>query len=142
MEPRTQLLPDFHLTDPQWNALQIPIGLAFIYSSTRIKQPVAIYPSPAGATESQLDPELWMQLVAENPGISDLAPDVEALLVNRTHGAREYYRVSIDRCYALIGVIRTHWHGLSGGTEAWNAIAEFFRALNVEAGVTGGVMHA
>ena len=61
--------------------------------------------------------------------MADLEPDVEALLVNRIDGAREYYRVPIDRCFALVGLIRTRWRGLSGGAEAWQAIHEFFAGL-------------
>jgi hypothetical protein len=53
----------------------------------------------------------------------------EALLVNRIDGAREYYRVPIDRCFALVGLIRTCWRGLSGGAEAWQAIRHFFAEL-------------
>ena len=76
---------------------------------------VALYPSPAGATESLVTPEAWEALVAENPVLRDFEPDVEALLVNRVGEARECYRVGIDECYKLVGLIRTHWRGLSGG---------------------------
>jgi hypothetical protein len=58
-----------------------------------------------------------------------LAPDVEALLVNRTKRKREYYRVSIDHCFALAGLIRTRWRGLSGGGEVWDAISSYFARL-------------
>jgi hypothetical protein len=58
-----------------------------------------------------------------------LEPDVEALLVNRIGDARECYRVGVDECYRLAGLIRTNWHGLSGGSEVWAAIARFFEAL-------------
>ena len=44
---------------------------------------VALYPSPAGATECELDLEAWDELVAANPVLDDLEPDVEALIVNR-----------------------------------------------------------
>jgi hypothetical protein len=37
--------------------------------------------------------------------------------------------VPIDRCFALVGLIRTHWRGLSGGAEAWQAIRDFFAQL-------------
>jgi len=52
--------------------------------------------------------EAWSELAASNPVLNDLQPDVEALLVNRTRGAREYYRLPIDRCFSLAGLIRTH----------------------------------
>ena len=68
--------------------------------------------------------------VEANPVLTELEPDVEALLVNRTNGAREYYRAPIDRCYALAGLIRTHWRGLSGGSEVWDAVSmQYFAEL-------------
>jgi hypothetical protein len=127
---QTERLPDFHLTDGDWDALQIPIGMAFLFINSTSNEPVAFYPSPAGATESLLGLEAWAQLVADNPVLRGLQPDVEALLVNRTKGCREYYRVPIDKCYLLVGLIRTHWRGLSGGSEAWDAIDGFFARLH------------
>ena len=44
---------------------------------------VGLYPSPAGATECELDLEAWDRLVAANPVLEDLDPDAEALIVNR-----------------------------------------------------------
>jgi hypothetical protein len=126
---RTERLLDFHLTDGDWDALQIPIGMAFLFTTSAGDTPVAFYPSPAGATESLLGLEAWGQLVADNPVLGELQPDVEALLVNRTKGCREYWRVPIDKCYLLVGLIRTHWRGLSGGSEAWEAIDGFFGRL-------------
>lgn len=130
-----QMLRDFRLTDAEWDALQIPIGMAFLFHSTPEARPIALYPGPAGATESLLDLESWSGLVASNPALAELQPDVEALLVNRTKGRRDYYRVPIDRCYMLVGLLRTHWRGLSGGTEAWDAIDRFFARLqNADSG--------
>ncbi len=126
---QTERLLDFRLTDGDWDALQIPIGMAFLFTTSAADNPVAFYPSPAGATESLLGLEAWGQLVADNPVLAELQPDVEALLVNRTKGSREYWRVPIDRCYLLVGLIRTHWRGLSGGSEAWDAIDGFFARL-------------
>jgi hypothetical protein len=73
--------------------------------------------------------EAWSMLILNNPELADLAPDVEALLVNRTKRRREYYRVSIDHCFALVGLIRTRWRGLSGGAEVWDAINAYFARL-------------
>jgi len=135
---QTEPLLDFVLTDSEWDALQIPIGLAFLFAASSAASPVAYYPSPAGATESLLGLEAWAKLVADNLVLAELRPDVEALLVNRTKGRREYYRVPIDRCYLLVGLIRTHWRGLSGGNEVWDAIDVFFARLRVnQAGAHG-----
>jgi hypothetical protein len=122
-------LADFQMTDAEWDALRLPIDMAFLFHSTPDGRPVALYPGPAGATESLLHLDAWEQLVAGNPVLADLEPDIEALLVNRIDGAREYYRVPIDRCFALVGLIRTRWRGLSGGGEAWQAIRDFFAQL-------------
>ena len=32
----------------------------------------------------------------------------------------------IDQCFRLVGIIRARWKGLSGGTEVWKDIAQFF----------------
>jgi len=117
------------MTDAEWDALRLRIDMAFLFHSTPERRPVALYPGPAGATESLLSLDAWEELVASNPALADLEPDVEALLVNRIDGAREYYRVPIDRCFALVGLIRTRWRGLSGGAEAWQAIRHFFAEL-------------
>jgi hypothetical protein len=125
----TRMLEGFRLSDAEWDALGIPIGLAFFFYSTPEKRILALYPGPAGPTESLLTLDAWSGIVAHNPVLTELQPDVEALLVNRINGAHEYYAVPIDRCYALVGLIRTHWHGIAGGEEARDAISAFFSDL-------------
>ena len=131
---RIEAWPDFAIADEQWEALGIPIGLAFFFRSSVTGHIAAIYPSPAGGTQSLLQEECWEMLCDQNPALRGLAPDVEALLINRVAGARDYYRVPIDECYKLVGLIRTNWRGLSGGTGVWAAVAGFFAALQSRAG--------
>jgi len=130
---RIEFLADLRMTDAQWDSLLIPIGMAFFCESSPLGKVVALYPSPAGATESLLDLEAWAELVRDNPVLAELEPDVEALLVNRVGHAREYYRVPIDKCYELVGLIRTNWRGLSGGSEVWEAIDHYFANLKERA---------
>jgi len=141
-----RFLPDFRMSDGQWNALMIPIDLAFFFHSSAHGRVVAFYPSPAGATESLLELEAWNDIVSDNPALAEMTPDVEALLVNRVGAARgvdaQYYVAPIDECYKLVGLIRTHWHGLSGGTEMWREIAVFFSALKQKAGAPTEAAHA
>lgn len=127
-------LRDFVMDDQEWDSLLIPIKLAFFVHSSKAGRVVARYPSPGGAMESALDLEYWSVISEHNPVLRECVSDVEALLVNRVSDARQYYRVPIDHCYRLVGIIRTHWHGLSGGSEVWNAVDEFFRQLNAVAG--------
>jgi hypothetical protein len=126
---RVRYLADFRLTDAAWDGLSLPIDLAFFVRSTPAGGVIALYPSPAGATEALVPPDAWEGLAAENPLLRDLEPDVEALLVNRVGGARDYFRVGIDECYKLVGLIRTKWRGLSGGQEVWGEIGRHFAGL-------------
>lgn len=137
-----QSLDDFCMADAQWEALLIPIGLAFLFYSTPDRRVIALYPGSAGAMESLLKLAAWDDLAAANPVLATLEPDVEALLVNRVDGAREYYRVPIDQCYALVGLIRTRWRGLAGGEEAWAAIHDFFAGLRKSAPAREAGVHA
>ncbi|MCU1266442.1 MAG: hypothetical protein JWM21_2760 [Acidobacteria bacterium] len=126
---RARFLADFQLTDLQWESLMVPISMAFFFFSTPAGKVVALYPSPAGPTESLLTLDSWHEIVAGNPVLQHMETDVEALLVNRVGPAREYYLAPIDECYKLVGLIRAHWRGLSGGTEVWAEINNFFSAL-------------
>jgi len=126
---RTRLLADFRITDAQWDALLVPINLAFFFFSTRANKMVALYPSPAGPTESLLTLDSWEEIVNDNPVLKGLQADVEALLVNRVGDTREYYLAPIDECFRLVGLIRLHWRGLSGGVDVWKEIAAFFDAM-------------
>ena len=114
----------------------LPINLAFFYTSTAAGKVVALYPSPAGPMESLLELSSWTELVASYPQLSEMEPDVEGLLANRIREAHQYYIAPIDHCFRLVGLIRTHWRGLSGGTEAWREIGRFFEELKRQS--TGG----
>jgi len=130
---RIRYLSDFRITDAQWDDLRLPIQLAFFFHSTPEGKQVALYPSPAGPVESLLSLDTWEELVSENTILREMEPDVEALLVNRVGSAREYYLVPVDECYKLVGLIRAHWRGLSGGTEVWALIGSFFDELKEKA---------
>lgn len=129
---RTLYLADFELTDSQWESLLIPINMAFFFHSSAAGKVLALYPSPAGATESLLDLESWNEIVESNPILKEMELDTQALLVNRIRSESQYYLVPIDECYKLVGLIRTHWHGLSGGTQMWEAIEKFFNELKAK----------
>lgn len=132
---RYRYLPDFQITDAQWESLGLPVNMAFFSYQTPAERVVALYPSPVGATESLLTLDTWEDLIDRNPILRDMEPDVEALLVNRVRGAGEYFLVPIDECYKLVGLIRTYWKGFSGGQEVWQQIPLFFAELKRQAGV-------
>jgi hypothetical protein len=122
--------PQFRLTNGQWDALQIPVGMAFFFNQSDLGRAVAFYPSPAGATESMLPLETWDELVHDNPVLRSMLPDVQALLVFRPRdAAQRCYIVPIDACYQLVGKIRRYWKGFDGGEEVWREIESFFATL-------------
>jgi hypothetical protein len=127
-------LDDFAIDDQDWDALLIPINLAFFVHSSATNRVIAQYPNPAGIMESFVDSEYWNVIAERNPVLKQFEPDIEALLVNRIAEHREYYRAPIDQCFRLVGIIRKHWHGLSGGAEIWKQINCFFEELNEASG--------
>jgi len=130
---RIRSLAAFRMPDLEWESLMIPINLAFFYYDTAAARMIAMYPSPAGAIESLLSLESWTQIAAGHPALNSMQPDVETFLVNRVGRAHEYYIVPIDECFRLVGLIRIHWRGLSGGADVWTHINTFFAGLKARA---------
>jgi hypothetical protein len=126
---RRLFLEDFEMGDVQWESLRIPVDMAFFFYSTHAERVVAFYPSPMGPTESLLKLGAWEELERHNRVLEGMERDVEALLVNRVRGAREHFLVPIDQCYSLVGLIRMHWRGLSGGRGVWDEIDTFLEDL-------------
>lgn len=124
-----RVLGDFRIDDAQWEDLALPINLVFLFHDSLAGKLTALYPGPAGVTESLLRLDAWQTLVEQNPALARMEPDVEALLVNRVGETREYFLAPIDGCFELVGLIRLHWHGLSGGDEVWREIRGFFARL-------------
>lgn len=135
---RRLFLEDFAMDDARWESLRVPVEMAFFFYSTPAKRVVAYYPSPMGPTESLLSLDAWEELEVNNPVLKGMERDVEALLVNRVRGAGEHFLVPIDECYALVGLIRTRWRGLSGGREVWEEIGSFFARLRERSKTVGG----
>lgn len=148
---RYRAIPDRYRTDPghplsgaDWDRLEIPVGLAFFLRSSARDTVIGFYPSPAGVTECRLDLGTWHELATTHPILTAAEPDVEAVLITRggagggagggAVGAgstgddsadAECFVVPIDACYELAGLMRLHWHGFDGGTEARAHIADF-----------------
>jgi hypothetical protein len=135
---RVRSLPQFQLSEAAWNSLMVPINMVFFYRSSVENRVIALYPSPAGAMESLLPLAAWNDIVASNPILQQLEADVEGLFVKRLgNSAPRYYLLPIDECFELVGLIRMHWKGLSGGTEVGEKLAEFFARLETRAGGMG-----
>ncbi len=124
--------PDFTLSTAQWDALQIPVGVAFFFLNSSLDHVAAFYPSPGGRNrvvavarlvggDRRTPTRIWRRL----------QPDVEAFLVRSAErrsgeATAECYLVPIDVCYELVGELRRLWKGFDGGTEAHAALDAFF----------------
>jgi hypothetical protein len=135
---RSRYMVDFDLNDALWEGLRIPVNMAFFSDNSAAGRVLALYPGPMGPTESLLTLEAWQDLEQRNPILKDMEQDVEALLVNRVRDARDHFLVPIDECYKLVGIIRLHWKGLSGGRDVWREIDAFFADLKARARPVGG----
>jgi hypothetical protein len=130
---RVLWLDGLELSDELWAAFGIPIGLAFFIRSSASGEVGALYPSPAGATECELDLDSWRALRSQNPILEHLEADAEALIVNRIASPPRYAIAPIDECYRLVGLIRTSWEGISGGRGVEIAVGAFFDELRERA---------
>jgi hypothetical protein len=128
--PRRYLrVPSAAISDDEWDAFEIPVGIAFFFYNSVLGRTVASYPSPAGAVESVLSSDAWQRVLRASAWARMLAPDVEALLVRRTHDASDCFIVPIDACYELVGRMRRRWSGFGGGPEVREEIESFFTML-------------
>lgn len=126
-------LRDFAMDRRQWEALQIPVGLAFFFANSALGRTVAFYPGPAGATESELDLQAWNDIRASDPRVDCLATDTEALLIRVPDSADEAPQarvLPIDACYEFVGRLRLLWRGFDGGQDVRDYIDGFFRQLD------------
>jgi hypothetical protein len=126
-------MADLQLTQAEWDTLQIPVGVAFIFRHSDAEEVTAFYPGPAGATESLLALGSFDEIAAEHPMLATLEPDVEALLVRFERGSSECFITPIDVCYELVGLLRRSWRGFDGGREAHDKIDAFFGGLRARA---------
>jgi hypothetical protein len=150
--------PRFTLDRTRWDELQIPVGLVFLFTNSTVDRTVAFYPGPAGAIESDLPLDAWAAIVAANPDLRVLTPDVEALLIRapaesigqgrltagsaaprppavpggpigREPAGFDCHLVPVDACYELVGLLRRAWRGFDGGREARAVLAAFFATV-------------
>jgi hypothetical protein len=127
-------LDGVRISDEQWAGFQIPIGLAFFMISSVTGTVIALYPSPAGATESELDLEAWADVCAANPEL-ELEPDSEALIVNRLADPPQHMIAPIDAAYGLVGVVKSSWEGISGGAGVPDAVSAYIEGLRARPAV-------
>lgn len=124
-----------HLVEEQWHRIEVPVRLAFFFFSSRADRWMALYPGPAGTTETELPTQAWNDVSHALPLVPELTPDVEALLAWTKRGATEAecFLVPITACYELTAKLRRHWRGFDGGDDARRELEQFFGDLRARA---------
>jgi hypothetical protein len=124
--------PDLALGRREWEALQIPVGLAFFFRNSTLDKNVGFYPGPAGATESELDLQAWSLITTADPRMAMMTDDVEALLIRVPDDEEppECFLVPIDACYEFVGRLRMLWRGFDGGQQVREYIDDFFEQIS------------
>ena len=107
MPDRRLTIADFAMDDVAWEELRLPVEMAFFFHNSAEGRVMAYYPSPMGPTESLLELDAWSALEEANPVLRTMAPDVEALLVNRRPPAQ---RAATGWCRSTSA---TGWSALS-----------------------------
>ncbi|MFQ6330890.1 DUF5947 family protein [Nocardia sp. CWNU-33] len=133
---RYLFFPDFTISQGEWDALEIPVGLAFFFRNSALAKTVAFYPGPAGATESELPLEQWRSVLERHPELDVLAADVEALLIRvpeRGTTDAVCLLLPIDACYEFVGRMRMLWRGFDGGQDVRRYMDEFFTEMSARA---------
>jgi Family of unknown function (DUF5947) len=120
-------LDELVLPDDLWARFRIPIGLAFFLRTGG--GVVAFYPSPAGATESELDMEAWGEFITLNTRLEELEAEGETLIVNRLADPLQAAIAPTDEAYRLVGLVKANWEGISGGQGVERAVSGFFDGL-------------
>lgn len=128
VERRALRLRELELDDAIWAELNVPVGLAFFTMRSRTGEIVATFPGRAGLIESFVPLKAYSSLERRFPVLKGIAADVEALLVRRTLRHQDYFRVSIDHCYELVGLLRGSDAPLSSPELA--AVQSFFSSLD------------
>ncbi|MES1187441.1 MAG: DUF5947 family protein [Myxococcales bacterium] len=106
VDRRASRLAELEFDDAVWAELSVPVGLAFFTMRSRTGEVVATFPGRAGLIESFVPLKAYSELERRFPVLRGILPDVEALLVRRSLRHQDYFRVSIDHCYELAGLLR------------------------------------
>jgi len=99
-------LPHLRLDAEDFEALGIPVRVAFLYPSRVHDCVFAVYPNGGGAAEATLPRAAWEMLVVQHPTLACIELDVEGLFVNAIGEESDVYRLSVDVGHRIVGTLR------------------------------------
>ena len=127
--------PDLELSHGEWDALQIPVSVAFFFLNSSIDRVAAFYPGPPAQRNHSCRWTRGTSSRWRTPSWPRSSRTSRRSWCGPTRGApsTECFLVPIDACYELVGRLRTLWRGFDGGREANEALEEFFAGIRARA---------
>ena len=118
----------------QWDDLAIPVDLVFLFRQSDAEDADGraaarrLLPEPGRRDRVRARPRRRGSGSPRRTRRSATWPTTSQAALLRRTGPGEFtcLLVPIDACYELVGLVRKHWTGFSGGAEVWQRIDEFF----------------
>ena len=121
---RTVWLDDFASSTTTCGRLPDPDRPGVLHALERSGGIVALYPSPAGATESRASTRRWTALVAAQPRARPTSSPTPRRWSSTAWPSRHQHAiVPIDRATGSSGCVKSSWEGISGGSALEAAVA-------------------
>ena len=120
--------PDVSLDARSYDELEIPWRPCFLVLQLGAESDSRLLSRAGGRYRIGTLLAAWQRILEANHELRVLRADVEALLLRADSGGDSFscHLVPIDACYALVGRLRQVWRGFDGGTEAHQAMDDFF----------------
>ena len=126
--------------DPGWQALGIPVRLAFLFHRSAARRWIAVIPSASGPAWVALPQPACDAFLRAHPRVRQLVGDVEALLVRREQSRLlECFGCPIDRCYALVALMHEARRGGESRPDVHAGIESLLAQLRAEVELTGAL---
>ena len=108
-------------TAAAWDALQIPVGLAFFFRNSALDRTVAFYPGPGRchrvrAGPGRLERSSRRRSAGRPAGRRRRGAAGAGARTTSATAARVCHLVPIDACYEFVGRLRMLWRGFDGGS--------------------------
>jgi hypothetical protein len=122
-------LPRGVIKSGRWDALRIPVALAFLVHRSLHDEYVAYYPSPNGPLVEELTRDQWADMMGGEHLLESLQSDVEALLVDARGVTPAGYIVPITTYFDFDRRLGDDWRGYDGGLQAAGVVDAFVMSL-------------
>ena len=134
--------PDFALDRREWEALQIPVGLAFFFRNSAHGPNRRVLSRPGRRHRVRTGPRRLERDHRRRPPGRACWPTTSRRCWSGCptdeQAPPQCFLVPIDACYEFVGRLRMLWRGFDGGQEAHRFIDEFFAQVEARSQTVAG----